>query len=209
MEQILRRTGEPRPAGGDAPAAAGASTSAGDCPALRQRPAYEYLTLRGNEELSLCIAARANLCKQVDLVYWERRVDGTYKTESGKWKDGHTRIMVAELTFDATFATFGDKARVCAVHLHRGTAKFARNFKVSAGTWWARLAKGLKEKDVDILAGDFNMALTQVVPRLREHGVSLETAAVYFWRGFDGTPCMPAAVYSSSTGLASTNCAGR
>ena len=34
------------------------------------------------------------------------------------------------------------------------------------------------------------MALTQVVPRLRQQRICLETAAVYFWRGLEGAPCL-------------------
>ena len=34
------------------------------------------------------------------------------------------------------------------------------------------------------------MALTQTLPRLRGEGLHVETAAAYFWRGLDGTPCL-------------------
>ena len=34
------------------------------------------------------------------------------------------------------------------------------------------------------------MALTQTVPRLRAEGFTVETVAIYLWRGMDGTPCL-------------------
>ena len=99
-------------------------------------------------------------------------------------------IMVAELPFDTTYTHFGQQALVCVVHLHRDTAKNYRGFKEAHKTWWQRLAAILQDNNVDILCGDFNMALTQTLPRLRGLGLRLETAAAYFWRGLDGAPCL-------------------
>ena len=126
----------------------------------------------------------------MELLHWERSVDGHYKTASGNKQEAFSMIMVAEVTFDQTYAHFGSKVRVCAVHLHRDTAKNYRGFKQANKTWWQRLAWVLLENKVDILCGDFNMALTQALPRLRGLGLRLETAAAYFWRGWDGTPCL-------------------
>ena len=215
MESILQRPGKPAPQDPDALAAAGESAAeggssnsdasavcaargrpqAGDCPSLQKRAEYEYLTLRGREQKSLCIAARSSVCRSLELLYWERHVDGVYTTHTGDGKKRHrveafSRIMVAELTFDHTYAEFGNKARVCAVHLHRMTAKACKGFKQTAKEWWPKLAGVLQSYNVDILCGDFNMALTQVVPELRKEQCLIETAAVYFWRAKDGTPCL-------------------
>ena len=192
MEEFLRRPGAPVPSLAGAPAAAGASAAAaaGDCEALQRRPEYEYLTLRGREQSSLCIAARANLAKRVELLHWERSVDGHYKTGGGKKHQALSRIMVAEVSFDQTYALFQDKVRVCAVHLHRDTAKNSKGFAAAHKAWWPKLADILKQHHVDVLCGDFNMALTQTLPRLRGLGLRIETAAVHFWRSLEGAPCL-------------------
>eukprot|EP00959_Pyramimonas_sp_CCMP1952_P230035 4809245-Pyramimonas_sp.AAC.1 len=75
--------------------------------------------------------------------------------------------MVAEISLDQTYAHFGSKVRVRAVHLHRDTANAYPGFKAAHETWWPRLAAILQENHVDILCGDFNVALTQTLPRLR------------------------------------------
>ena len=120
----------------------------------------------------------------------KRSVDGHYRTARWNKQEALSRIMVAEVSFDQTYAHFGSKVRVCAVHLHRDTAKNYRGFKEAHKTWWPRLAAILHEDNVDILCGDFNMVLTQTLPRLRGLGLRLETAAAYFWRGLDGAPCL-------------------
>ena len=77
MEALLRRKGH-----------AASAVAEADCPALDRRASYEFLTLRGKEDSSLCVAARANVCKQVNLKYWERRNDGHYKVKA----DGPTKL---------------------------------------------------------------------------------------------------------------------
>eukprot|EP00959_Pyramimonas_sp_CCMP1952_P209240 4377264-Pyramimonas_sp.AAC.1 len=62
---------------------------------------------------------------------------------------------------DNTYAGFGSRARVRAVHLYRDTAKCQKDFKTAGKEWWPKLGRVLREHQVDILCGDFNMALTQ------------------------------------------------
>ena len=106
MESILQRPGKRAPQDPGALAAAGASAAEGesssndvpdvcaarvppqpgDCPSLQKRAEYEYLTLRGSEPKSLCIAARASVCSSLGLLHWDRHVDGTYMTHTAAGK---------------------------------------------------------------------------------------------------------------------------
>ena len=48
--------------------------------------------------------------------------------------------------------------------------------------FWDRLAAKVRHYDVKFLAGDFNMALTQVVPQLQRRGLEVNCCAWYPWR---------------------------
>ena len=193
MEAILREKG--CPPGTDA-----------ECDSLAKRASYEFLTIRGKEEHSLCVAARANVCRRVELKYWERRLDGRYKVfRSDLTKNAYTRVMIAEIEYDEPNAHFGTEITVCVVHLHHRTAKreSGGGFRESWDKFWPFLADLLRNYNVSILCGDFNMSLLCLVPQLRNHyNIEEETAACYFWKGLDGTPCV------DSCGIWFVNCLG-
>ena len=69
-EELLRLPGEP--------AVAGAAKGS-----LEAREAFEYLTIRGREDSSVLIGVRAQTGNSIQLVYWDRRFDGTYRLRSG------------------------------------------------------------------------------------------------------------------------------
>ena len=202
MEGILRRP--VAAAQVDASAAAGASTSGipsasaaagakGETPLLEGRPEFEFVTIRGKERSSLCVAARKHVCAGMDLLFWERLVDGTYKSKKNAAKVAYTRILIVEVRFDSSYAHFGSSVTVCVVHLHRDTAKQNKNgkgFRAALDKWWPYLCDLLLKHGVDILCGDFNMSLTQVNPQLRDKGLVCDLASAYFWRGLDGSPCL-------------------
>ena len=48
--------------------------------------------------------------------------------------------------------------------------------------FWVRLAAWIYKYDVHFFAGDFNMALCQVVTRLREQNITVDCCAWYPWR---------------------------
>jgi len=64
---LLQQPGEPKPAVADVP------------PGFEKRESYEYLTIRGSEEISVLIGLRANTDNDLSLVFWERRFEGTYR----------------------------------------------------------------------------------------------------------------------------------
>ena len=69
------------------------------------------------------------------------------------------------------------------VHLHCMTAKkeVGDGFR-ALKIFWHKLAAFIIELRVRIVAGDFNMALWQVVPELRARGVLVNLAAWYPWQ---------------------------
>ena len=74
-------------------------------------------------------------------------------------------------------------------HMHFMTAKNAQGggFKKAHHSYWTLLANWIKEHDVRVLAGDFNMALWLVVPRLAEHGINMQYVASYAWECLEST----------------------
>ena len=74
--------------------------------------------------------------------------------------------MIAEIEYDEPNAHFGTDITVCVVHLHHRTAKreSGGGFKESWGQFWPFLAELLRDYNVSILCGDFNMSLLCMVP---------------------------------------------
>ena len=113
------------------------------CPKLEARTAYQFLTARGSEDFSVCIAVRANVCSELKVLYWQRIRDGEYKSSKGRTIAAYTRLLVAEATFDQSLAWFGNSANICCVHLHRMTAKSRKEAASekhigTSGTSWRR-----------------------------------------------------------------------
>ena len=125
VESVLKQGGcAPGVASTGAAQGSAAAAAEAECASLVRRASYEFLTLRGREEHSLCVAARANVCRQVVLKYWERRLDCQYKNQSnGQTKNAYTRVMVAQIEFDEPNAHFGKENTVCVVHMHYNMAK--------------------------------------------------------------------------------------
>ena len=170
-EELSRRGSPANAPGADAAVAAG----------LAGRPAFQYLCMRGEErgphEKSVMVAARTNVASQLRRVYWRVQYDGTYK-DRGKLMQRQTRILAVEVSFDDPIVHLGWSHTVMVVHMHPATAK--KHEEVEA--YWRLLAEVIREHDVRVLGGDFNMALCRVVPGLRSCGVPVAVAAWYPWK---------------------------
>ena len=70
---------------------------------------------------------------------------------------------------------------VATAHVHRMTAKKATGFAAAHDAFWAHLTAVLRAHDPVILTGDFNMALAQVVPKLRNVGIPAELLSWFAW----------------------------
>ena len=65
---------------------------------LQARDAYEYLTVRGSEESSVLIGIRKQTGSALEMLFWERRHEGTYKRTHGKGKaDAYSRCLIAKV----------------------------------------------------------------------------------------------------------------
>ena len=154
------------------------------------RPQHEFIGIRGPEEdPSVLIAARKSLVQAVCLRLFRFREDGTYKakkkTGDGARKMARSRILIVScrmrfFRFPLEEDTLEEELVVVSVHLHHMTAKKeVQNGAVSLVKFWDELAAYIVEFRGRILAGDFNMALWQVIPELRMRGLQVNVAAWY------------------------------
>ena len=49
-----------------------------DAEGVVRRDAHEYMVVRGQEEVSLLIGARTDICKRIELKYWDVNEDHPY-----------------------------------------------------------------------------------------------------------------------------------
>ena len=147
---------------------------------LFHRTAYQYNVVTGAEcGNTLLVAARRNLTRSITMMYWTKRKDGEY-TQAKKKKTANTRILVASVEFVQPVS--GHRSlTVCNVHFHHMTAKKHTGFGTSNSSFWTELAAIIRGYGVQILAGDFNMSMYCVVPKLRELGLIANTAAWFPW----------------------------
>ena len=172
---LLQQPGEPKPAVADVP------------PGFEKRESYEYLTIRGCEEISLLIGLRANTGNDLSLVFWERRLEGTYKRKQ-RFHDAYTRVLVAKVTLDHPAPVIGRVHNVMVMHLHHDLAN--NNWPDRLKAFWDWLEQKLRQYNVKVLMGDFNMSLFRVIPELRSRGVVIDLAAWYPWKAKDDGEAM-------------------
>ena len=160
---------------------AGSTESDGSEPQSRvfQRHSHEYFVQRPDEKSSVLVAARTDTCSYLRLEECDINEDHPY-TEKGKKKMARSRIMVCTAGFKQNVGHLGKDITVCVVHGHNKTMKmeWPRVFE----DFWDRLVRMLIRWGVVFLAGDFNMALHLVVPKLRSRGLIVDCCAWYPWR---------------------------
>ena len=168
-EDFMRTPGEP--------AVAGAAEGS-----LEARQAYQYLTIRGNEESSVLIGLRAQTGNCLSLVFWERRREGTYRSRSGGRvrRDAYTRVLIARVDTDHNVGFLGRSHNVMVIHLHHHMAN--GKWKQPLLEFWGWLAEKIRTHDVKVVMGDFNMSLFGVIPELRSRGVEIDLCAWYPWK---------------------------
>ena len=154
---------------------------------LENRDSYRYLTLRGAEESSILIGIRQSTGNDLELLFWERRHEGAYKRCSGRGHaEAYSRCIVARITTDSNVGFLGKTHNVMVIHVHNHLAnnRFGTQ-KLKA--FWQWLLQKLKQYDVRVLMGDFNMALFRVIPELRSCGAVVDLAAWFPWKTYAGT----------------------
>ncbi len=86
------------------------------------------------------------------------------------------------------------------IHVHNLLANNKWPKKLEA--FWVWLVEKIKEHDVRVLMGDFNMSLFRVIPELRSRGTTVDLGAWYPWKEPAGAPM------SDSCGIFFVNCPG-
>ena len=162
----------------------------------KERPGSEFIGFKGIESgPSLLIVARASIVQAMRLLLFRLRHDGLYKVktkankkkkEKGKprKKMAVTRIMVVSMQMRFYRDAGGGGAVVTVnVHLHHETAKKGvEEGSHSLKLFFDELAEHITKYCARFLAGDFNMALFQVVPELRARGIQINLAAWFPWK---------------------------
>ena len=147
---------------------------------LERRDSAEHWVQRGNErEAALLIAARKDVATHLDCLEYEVHDDHNY-TEKGKPKKARSRIMVCKVWFKQNIGHIGKEVVVAGAHGHYRTMKF--EWPTALTQFWDRLATKIRSYGVHFLAGDFNMAFTEVIKQLRSRGIVSDCCAWYPWR---------------------------
>lgn len=156
--------------------------------AMQARDAVKYLTIRGSEEQSALIGVRAGIGNELELVYWERRLEGEFPKRSGTGKRRcYSRVLIARATLDVPLGALGTSHVVMVVHINNNVANLGVNSpKVTAHLEW--LADKIMKYKVQIMMGDFNMLLFHCVAFFRGLGIVLDVCAWYPWKDLKGTP---------------------
>jgi endonuclease/exonuclease/phosphatase family metal-dependent hydrolase len=145
---------------------------------LEGRPKYKHFVIRGDEESSVLIGARTDVCSALELLDFEVHHDHKFRANQ-KDKMARTRIIVAKVTFKQNIGHIGHEVVVANVHYHYMTAK--QTFPAVAEQFWDRLAARINKYGIKFLTGDFNMSLTEVPFQLRKRGIHIDCVAWYPW----------------------------
>lgn len=184
-ESVLRAPGEPGVDHNDAD---------GIAQTLARR-SHEYITIRGSEQYSILLAVRKRFgcgCGGLKLLEFIRKPEGTYQTQRGKRK-AFTRAMIVEVTHP-NVGFIGTSHVVMVVHLHCTVARNMKGKKENKNQFIHWMREKVKEHNVKVIMGDFNMAFFEVTDWIRSiqkggEEMPIDLAAWYGWKNFDGEGC--------------------
>ena len=135
--------------------------------------------VRGNEKSTLLIAARKDVATNLTMLDHEVTNDHPY-TEKKVEKIARSRVLVCQVLFKQNIGHIGNEIVVAGVHGHNRTMKF--QWPEVFNKFWDGLANKIRKFNVKFLAGDFNMAFTEVRNQLRSRGIKSDCCAWYPWR---------------------------
>ena len=139
----------------------------------------EYRMVRGNEPVGLLIAARSSSCNGLRLLKYEVHNDHMY-LERKKHRMANSRMLACTVDFRQSIAHIGTSVNVMGVQTHHRTMKM--EWSTAFNEFWDRCAAWIRNYNVTFMAGNFNMALTQVGTQLRSRGIQSDCCAWYPWR---------------------------
>jgi hypothetical protein len=146
---------------------------------LQSRDDHDHYVIRGNEESAILIAARTDNTTGIELLEYFVSNDHDY-TEKGKKKQARSRIIVGKVYFKQNVGHIGKEVVLAGVHGHYRTMK--HEWPQAHRRFWDSLANKIRSHGVKLLAGDFNMSLTQVPLQLRSRNITCDCIAWYPWR---------------------------
>ena len=100
------------------PAVAGGLTLATN---LESRNGHEYLTLRGNEEVSVLVGVRSAVADGIETLLWHRKEEGEYRARKGSKFRAYTRTLIANSSLKHHVGFVCKELRVAVCHLARTT----------------------------------------------------------------------------------------
>ena len=148
-------------------------------PGLAGRPRFEYIVLRGLEESSILIAARADNCNSLECLHFESYEDRRYKHQ-GKERIARSRLMVCKVDFKQNIGHLGNEIVIAGVHGSRRTMNL--QWQEAHKAFFDRLHAQILSKKIQFLCGDFNMSLTDVPKQLARRGLKCDCVAWYPWK---------------------------
>ena len=149
---------------------------------LDDRPSYEHFVHRSRgdneDDTGVLIACRTDNTLGLDLLWDEVHLDRMYK-ERGHTKPAVTKTMVCEVLFKQNVGHLGTKIPICVSHMNNHTAK--GEWPEVKAEYFTKMAAYISRFGIKFLAGDFNMAMLEVVEALRSRGIRIDCAAWYPW----------------------------
>ena len=147
---------------------------------MSARAWFEHLVCMGEESKgAILMAVRKNVCENIECVYSDSWVDGIWNVK-GKNNTATTRVMVCKFTWKQNIGHLGKDVTVMGVHGHYRTMNMLFNKTVN-DELWKKIKDLIVEHNVNLLVGDWNMSLPQVVPRLTALGLHVDLCSWYPW----------------------------
>ena len=143
----------------------------------RKPPEDRYYVFRGDDANDVLIAVRRSIASELSLLQHDCNLSAVI-TDHGKQKEVQARVMMCDIEFKRHMQCIGKSLGVAVVHLHYAIAKMSDNAEVYK-RFWDNLAADLRRNNIRFMSGDFNMALTKVVPELRSRGITADLCAWY------------------------------
>ena len=153
---------------------------------------HKWLTvhMRDEGDSTLVFAGRTSMVKEL-LVLKEKIVKHQDRVQS--------KILVAKVTLQENIRVGGCVEWIIAnVHLHHMVAKKAKGFVEQYWEFLKTLAKIITDQRVQILVGDFNLALWHLVSDMATQHINMRLVAADVFRTRTGLRCDTLGIYALS-----------
>ena len=130
--------------------------------------------------MSVLVGVRSTVADKMELLFWDRKADGTYKNR-GKLMRAYTRLLIVKIMLKNHVGHLGNEVRVAVCHFHHMTGNKKRGFCRKHDAFWKYLADKCRLYGVHVLMGDFNMSLFKVVPELGSQRIEAHLCSWFPW----------------------------